>query len=139
MRVTDIISVKGSEVVTLLPTATVGELVRVLAGRGIGAVIVMEDNALVGIVSERDVVSFVDRHGDLSVPISGVMTTDVTTCGLEDEIQDLATVMTEQRIRHLPVLDGGQLVAIVSLGDVVKARLDDLEAEKAHLESYLHG
>lgn len=139
MRVTDIINVKGREVYSLPPRATIAELLQTLADRRIGAVVVMDGDSLAGIVSERDVVRFIRESGDLKRPVSQIMTKDVTTCVMDTEIQDLATSMTNRRIRHVPVVEDGKVVAIISIGDVVKGRLDELEAERDHLTSYLHG
>lgn len=139
MRVTEIIKVKGDEVVSLPPTATVAELVELLAKRGIGAVVVMDGDSLAGIVSERDVVRHVADTGLLDVPVSQIMTTTVTTCSPDDDLPDLANVVTQQRVRHLPVVEDDRVVALVSIGDIVKARLDDLEAERDHLAGYVHG
>lgn len=138
MRVSDIISNKGG-VVSLPPTASIAELVTLLAERRIGAVVIVDDQGLAGIVSERDVVRYVNSSSERSAPVSEIMTTTVHTCRPEDEIRTLATVMTNERIRHLPVLENGRLISIISIGDVVKARLDDLEAERDHLERYVHG
>lgn len=139
MRVSDIIKSKGGEVVTLPPTATVKELVDLLTAYRIGAVVVEDELGLAGIVSEKDVVRFVSESGDPGSPISAIMTTGVTICRPEDEIRHLANVMTVKRVRHLPVLENGTMIGIVSIGDVVKARLDDLQAERDHLERYVHG
>ncbi len=136
---TEIIKVKGDEVVSLPPTATVAELVELLAKRGIGAVVVMDGDSLAGIVSERDVVRHVADTGLLDVPVSQIMTTTVTTCSPDDDLPDLANVVTQQRVRHLPVVEDDRVVALVSIGDIVKARLDDLEAERDHLAGYVHG
>lgn len=140
MNVTDIITGKGSEVISLPPSASISELIELLTGRQIGAVLIMEDGGLTGIVSERDIVRFVRDAGDLATPVSAIMSTKVWTCKTVDELPELAQKMTVNRIRHLPVLDeDDHVVAMVSIGDVVKARLDDLEAERDHLERYLHG
>ena len=139
MSVTRIIETKGDEIVSLPPSASVKDLIDLLSARKIGAVVVVDEGDLAGIVSERDVVRFLADDGDLSAPISQIMTTMVTTCGPKDEVRDLATAMTQHRVRHLPVVDDGDLVAIVSIGDVVKARLDELEAERDHLAGYVHG
>lgn len=139
MRVLDIIKTKGSHVVTLTPDATISDVVATLAQHGIGAVVIVSDDEPVGIVSERDVVRHLAHSGDAASPVALIMTTTLATCSMEDELTTLATVMTERRIRHLPVVDGTRLAAIVSIGDVVKARLDDLEAERDHLKGYLHG
>ncbi len=92
-----------------------------------------------GVVSERDVVRHLMHSVDLSTPVSAIMSTDVVWCTLRDDIRELAGVMTERRIRHLPVVEDGRLLAIVSIGDVVKHRLDELEAERDQLAGYVHG
>lgn len=139
MRVIDIIKTKGSEVVSLPPSTTIGDLVDVLQERRIGAVVVVDQGSLAGIVSERDVVRFARGALTLEDPLSTIMTTTVITCSPEDEARDLAEIMTRQRFRHLPVVEDGDLVGIVSIGDIVKARLDELEAERDHLVGYVHG
>jgi CBS domain-containing protein len=102
-------------------------------------VVVTEGGSVVGIVSERDVVhEITDRGADLlTTPISAIMTTDVVSCRPEDEVDSLMRTMTERRIRHLPVLVDGKLAGIISIGDMVKARIGELEEERAHLHSYL--
>lgn len=137
MRVADLIKKKGSSVVTLPATATLGELLETLDDNKIGAVVVVDGAQVVGIASERDVVHHLRGGSDLSTVLEGVMTSTVHTCGLDDDLVDLATTMTQGRFRHLPVVDDDGLLGIVSIGDVVKARLDALEAERDHLESYL--
>ena len=139
MRVIDIIKIKGSDVVSLPPSTTIGDLVDVLQEKRIGAVVVVDEGYLAGIVSERDVVRFARGELTLDDPLSTIMTTTVITCSPEDEARDLAEIMTRQRFRHLPVLEDGDLVGIVSIGDIVKARLDELEAERDHLVGYVHG
>jgi CBS domain-containing protein len=137
MRVADLIRKKGSDVVTLADSATFGELLATLDDNGIGAVVVLHDKDVVGIVSERDVVHHVRAGTGLDATVEVVMTRDPRTCTLQDDLVQLATTMTQGRFRHLPVLQDGALRGIVSIGDVVKARLDALEAERDHLESYL--
>lgn len=139
MRVADIIRVKGSDVVTLQPSASVADALATLTEHRIGAVVIVSDDEPVGIVSERDVVRHLAGSSDTAEPVTHIMTTSLATCVMDDDLTDLATVMTQRRIRHLPVVDGTRLVAIVSIGDVVKARLDDLEAERDHLKGYVHG
>lgn len=139
MRVTQIIEAKGTGVLSLPPTATVRELIEMLADRRIGAVVITEGEQLVGIASERDVVRYLREGGEQSTPVSEIMTAQVTTCAPEDSVRDLATIMTAKRVRHLPVLQQSRLIAIVSIGDIVKARLDELEAERDHLAGYVHG
>ena len=139
MRVSQIIQIKGTGVVSLPPTSSIAQLVAMLAARRIGAIVVMNGEKLAGIVSERDVVRTVRAAGDFFCRVSAIMTADVTTCSPDDDVQELATVMTAKRIRHLPVVDGGKVLAIVSIGDIVKARLDELEEERDHLERYITG
>lgn len=140
MKISDVLRSKGSDVVTAAPDDTVAALLALLAEHGIGAVVVSTgDGAVDGIVSERDVVRHLHRTGTdiLEGPVSAIMTADVHTCTGEDEVSDLESRMTERRIRHVPVVDEGRLVAIVSIGDVVKYRIRDLAAERDHLEAYI--
>jgi CBS domain-containing protein len=140
MRISDVIRRKGDEVVTLRPDATVRRLLEVLEQHHIGAVVVSDDGTTVsGIVSERDVVRHlhIDGVGVLSETVAMIMTSEVQTCAPEDDIEDLAQVMTERRFRHIPVVSDGKLVAIVSIGDVVKGRIDDLKTERDHLVGYI--
>lgn len=138
MRVSDILRFKGHDVVTLPPTATVQTLLDTLAEHNIGAAVVVDgDRDVVGIVSERDVVRAARDELTWEAPISTIMTTRVITCTEEEEVEHLARTMTERRIRHLPVVDEDGLVAIVSIGDMVRARLADLEAERDHLTDYI--
>lgn len=142
MKIADIIRVKGSEVVTITPGATVTELIGLLSRRNIGAVVVTTDGRTPdGIVSERDVVRHLAADGTdvLSKTVADIMSTPVSTCTAEDGIDVTAHTMTYSRLRHLPVIDAeGHLTAIVSLGDVVKYRIDQLTDERNHLLEYLH-
>ncbi|WP_022925583.1 CBS domain-containing protein [Serinicoccus marinus] len=137
MRVADLIKKKGSTVATLPATATLAELLEVLDDQKIGAVVVLDGEDVVGIVSERDVVHHLRGGAGSGAALSELMTTSVQTCTMDDDLTHLATTMTQGRFRHLPVVQDGRLEGIVSIGDVVKARLDALEAERDHLESYL--
>lgn len=137
MRVADLIRKKGSSVLTLPATSTVAELLDTLDDNRIGAVVVLDGDAVVGIASERDVVHHLRGGRDHEATVAQIMTTAVQTCSPEDDLTHLATTMTQGRFRHLPVLQDGALAGIISIGDVVKARLDALEAERDHLESYL--
>ncbi|SEA53522.1 CBS domain-containing protein [Bowdeniella nasicola] len=139
MRVEDIVKKKGTDVVTLTSDSTISQLLSTLSKHSIGAVVVVDNDQVVGIVSERDVVRRIAETGSVDGQVSQIMTSDLETCVNSDEIQTLASKMTERRIRHLPVMDGDTLVAIVSIGDVVKSRLDDLEAERDHLHGFVHG
>lgn len=139
MRITDVLRGKGAQVATVEPTASVANLVAMLAEHNVGALPVLDDGELVGIVSERDVVRRLHLGGAglLQLRVADIMSGNVTTCGPGDKIEDLARIMTERRFRHLPVVDKGSLIGIVSLGDLVKARIDLLEAEREQLQSYI--
>lgn len=137
MRVADLIKKKGSSVITLPSTATVAELLETLDDNRIGAVVVVDGDEVVGIASERDVVHHLRGGADAQAALAQMMTADVRTCTPEDDLVALAATMTEGRFRHLPVVGDDGLAGIVSIGDVVKARLDALEAERDHLENYL--
>ena len=139
MRIEDVLHGKGSEVATIGRTATVSQLVMTLGEHNIGAVVVTESDDVVGIVSERDIVRRLrERGGDLlSATVGEIMTADVLTCSPQDTVDHLAEVMTERRIRHVPVLHDGALVGIVSIGDVVKSRISQLETDREQLESYI--
>jgi CBS domain-containing protein len=140
MTVKAILARKGSDVVTAEPNATLGEVVRVLSARRIGAVVVTgADRRIVGILSERDVVRVLGEKGAsvLDQPIAEVMTRKVTTCSLGDTIIELMARMTEGKFRHVPVVDQGRLAGIVSIGDVVKWRVHEMEDESAALRDYI--
>lgn len=140
MRIRDIVRTKGDAVATVRPDATVRELLATLAEHNIGAAVVSaDDTTIAGIASERDVVRHLHAQGDrlLAQPVSEIMTADVRTCDLDDHVDELRRVMTEHRIRHLPVLRDGRLAGIVSIGDVVKSAIDELETEREHLVGYI--
>jgi CBS domain-containing protein len=141
MRIADVLRGKGSSVATVAPATSVADLVAALAEHNVGALPVLEGERLVGIVSERDVVRrlHVGGAGLLQLQVAEIMSTSVTTCGPHDKIEDLARIMTERRFRHMPVLEGDALVGIVSIGDLVKARIDVLETERQQLQSYIAG
>ncbi|WP_034272894.1 CBS domain-containing protein [Haloechinothrix halophila] len=139
MRIADVLRSKGTEVATIDPTATVAELLARLAENNIGAMVVLGDDGLVGIVSERDIVrSLHERGADaLRAPVSEIMTTDVATCTPDETVDHLTVLMTERRIRHVPVMFNGRLAGIVSIGDVVKSRMNELEHAQEQLEAYI--
>ena len=141
MRIADVLRGKGSAVATVDPTATVAELVASLAEHNVGALPVLDAGSLVGIVSERDVVRRLHLGGAglLQLHVADIMSTSVTTCGPTDKIEDLARIMTERRFRHMPVVEKDTLIGIVSIGDLVKARIDLLETERQQLQSYIAG
>ncbi len=140
MRIADVLRNKGGAVVTINPDATVTELLAGLAGHNIGAMVVTgPDGGVAGIVSERDVVRQLHAHGAsmLSQPVSTIMTAVVSTCGKSDTVDSLTMLMTENRVRHVPVVEDGKLIGIVSIGDVVKTRMEELETEHEQLQSYI--
>jgi CBS domain-containing protein len=143
VNVQSIVGSKGSTVATIEQVATLDDAIQRLAEHGIGALVVSGDGkAIEGIVSERDIVRAAARSGadSLGVTVGSVMSTNVITCALNDGVDRLMSLMTERRIRHLPVVDDhGRLIGIVSIGDVVKARLTELEDENAALNQYISG
>jgi CBS domain-containing protein len=141
MRIRDVLSSKASgEVITIEPDATVRDLLRILAEHNVGALIVSTDGSSVdGIVSERDVVRRLNEdEGVLGAPVSQIMTSEVATCEITDEVNKLMALMTERRIRHVPVVTDGALTGIISIGDVVKAAMDQLQFERDQLDDYVH-
>ena len=141
MRIREVLSGKSSQdVVTIKPDATVRELIALLAKHNIGALVVSNDGSSVdGIVSERDVVRRLhELEAVVDLPVSDIMTAEVQTCTGDDSVHELMKVMTERRFRHLPVVADGRLTGIVSIGDVVKHRMSELEFERDQLDSYLH-
>ncbi|MFB9204540.1 CBS domain-containing protein [Nonomuraea spiralis] len=141
MLIGTILRGKGSAVTTLAPEATVRELLGKLSDHNIGAVVVSTDGTTIqGIVSERDVVRRLHDRGAeiLDAPVSSIMTTEVRTAGPGDNVDELRRTMTTHRFRHMPVVENGRLVGIVSIGDVVKSAIEELETEKASLVDYLH-
>lgn len=140
MRISDILRSKGSSVLTVAPQATVRELLSLLAEHNVGALVVSEDQATIaGIVSERDVVRQLHERGAelLDAEVSSIMTVEVRTCGPDEKIDDLRQTMTDHRIRHLPVVVDGRLAGVVSIGDVVKSAISELETEREHLVGYI--
>ena len=141
MRVHDILVHKGSAVATIEPGATVAEVLDSLARNGIGALVVTGNGTRVeGIISERDIVRALQVHGVdlLGMPVVDVMHVDMPACVPDDQVSNLARTMTEKRYPHLPVVVDGVLCGIVSLGDVVKSRVDELETEQNQLVDYLY-
>ncbi len=141
MKINDVINAKPRhEVVTIGPDATVRELIALLAEHNVGALVVSDDGTSVtGIVSERDVVRRL--HADeavLDTAVREIMTADVRTCAGGDGLTDLMQTMTQHRIRHVPVVADGRLTGIISIGDVVKSRIGELEFERDQLDHYVH-
>lgn len=143
MTVTAILKQKGSsKVMTIRPDASMAECVALMAQHRIGALVVSQDGARVdGIISERDVVKVLAGHGAqcLSRPVSAVMTRGVEHCALADRALDILQRMTQGRFRHMPVVTDGKLAALISIGDVVKYRISEIEMEKLALEDMIRG
>jgi CBS domain-containing protein len=142
MRVSDVLTSKGSGTVyTIRPEASMSDLLDMLAEHNIGAMVVSNDGtSMLGIVSERDVVRKLRTFDEPSnVTVEEIMTTDVQVCAPDDSFETLMTIMTEHRVRHVPVLDGESLVGVLSIGDAVKQRMDQLEFERDQLNNYVSG
>ncbi len=139
MRISDVLRGKGATVATITPETSVAGLLTELSARNIGAMVVVSPDGLLGIVSERDVVRALrDIGGELlERPVLEIMTTLVATCSPEDSVDSLSALMTTKRVRHVPVVAEGRLVGIVSIGDVVKTRMEELEREQEQLQAYI--
>ena len=140
MKLEHVLQSKGNAVETVRPSATVTELLAKLAQFNIGALVVSDDGqTVVGIVSERDVVRWLHQQGAdvLRRPVAEIMSDIAVTCTPDDPVDDLAALMTDNRVRHVPVLADGRLAGIVSIGDVVKRRMDELAAERQQLRAYI--
>ena len=140
MTVKAILESKGHDVVTLGPNEKLSEAVRLLAERRIGALVVTNgDRKIVGIISERDIVLVIAREGTagLDLPVRDVMTPKVNICNEHHTVNEVMEIMTRGRFRHLPVEKNGQLDGIISIGDVVKKRIEDVEREAADIRNYI--
>jgi len=139
LHISDVLHTKGVDVVTVAPSTTVTELLAELAEHNVGATVVLEDGDIVGIVSERDIVRQLHTHGRemLDLPVSEIMTRQVRTCAPEDTLDSVSVTMTEQRARHMPVVVKGRLTGIVSIGDVVKSHIAELEHDREQLTAYI--
>ena len=141
MHVHNVLSVKGDAVATIAPTSSLADATASLRDHGIGALVVSRDGRTIdGILSERDVVRALAAHGasTLGHDVASAMSTSVTTCRGDDTVDQMMAMMTERRIRHLPVVDdAGHLAGIISIGDVVKARVGQLELENNQLHDYI--
>jgi CBS domain-containing protein len=140
MRIKEVLAGKPlKDVITIRPDATVRELIGLLAEHNVGALVVSEDGTSVhGIVSERDVVRRLkDDVSVLDSVVSAIMTADVRTCTSQESVNDLMEIMTSGRFRHIPVVEDGRLIGIVSIGDVVKNRMSELEFERDQLDHYV--
>jgi CBS domain-containing protein len=139
MRIADVLRTKGAAVATITPETSVSGLLNELAVHNIGAMVVVSADGVVGIVSERDVVRKLHEHGTdlLRLPVSQIMTTMVATCSPTDTVDHLTAVMTTKRVRHIPVVENDRLIGIVSIGDIVKQRMEELESEQRALQDYI--
>ena len=139
MRIADILRGKGSAVATVTASTTVTGLLAELDVHNIGAMVVIGPDGVIGIVSERDVVRQLHTVGPnlLRRPVADIMSDVAVMCAPDDHVDDLAALMTNNRVRHVPVLDEGRLVGIVSIGDVVKNRMEELQAERQQLQDYI--
>jgi CBS domain-containing protein len=140
MKVSGILASKGTAVATIAPGACVADAADELRRHGVGALVVSTDGqAIDGIISERDIVFRLSETGEqvLREPVSAVMTAEVRTCAMDDTCDELMRVMTEQRTRHLPVVADGKLAGIISIGDVVKRRVTELEDETRQMHDYI--
>ncbi len=139
MRIADVLRNKGASVATITPETSVSGLLTELSVHNIGAMVVVSTDGVIGIVSERDVVRALQQRGAdlLRQPVSEIMTTFVATCTPTDTVDSLSALMTTKRVRHIPVIEDGRLTGIVSIGDVVKTRMEELEAQQEQLQAYI--
>ncbi|WP_196257894.1 CBS domain-containing protein [Pelagibacterium limicola] len=139
MFVEAILNAKGDNVITVTSQSTIGELIATLARHNIGAVLVVDEGKLVGIVSERDIVRHLagSAEGFRAQPVSTIMTRNLKTCAPGDTLDDAMTTMSSGRFRHLPVIDNGELIGVISMGDVVKRKIDEAEHEASQLREYI--
>lgn len=139
MRIADVLRNKGASVATITPETSVSGLLTELSVHNIGAMVVVSPDGVVGIVSERDVVRALQQRGAdlLRCPVSEIMTEFVATCTPTDSVDSLSVLMTQKRVRHIPVMENGRLTGIVSIGDVVKTRMEELEATQEQLQAYI--
>ena len=140
MRAKDILGQKGSDVITVSPEASLGEAISLLAGKNIGAVVVSGGESRVdGILSERDVVRVLDGAptGYRNTPVREVMTSKVHTAAPDATIDELLDMMTDRRIRHIPICEGDKLIGLLSIGDVIKHRIRQAVGEAEALKSYI--
>ncbi len=139
--VEEILQHKGREVYTIGPRATVFNALKIMAEKDIGALVVLQDDQLVGIISERDYARKIVLRGKASVntAVKDIMTEKVYYVTPKTTIQECQTLLTEKSVRHLPVLDDGKLVGLISIGDVVKAIIDEQESTITHLSDYITG
>jgi CBS domain-containing protein len=139
VNISDLLRHKGSDVVTIGSEGSVRDLLARLAERNVGALVVVDGEAVVGIISERDIVRHLHERGEtiLAEHVADLMTASVVSCEPQDSVDRIGAAMTELRIRHMPVLADGKLAGIVTIGDVVAARIRQLEHDRGQLEHYI--
>jgi CBS domain-containing protein len=140
MTLQDILRVKGSAVHSIDPSATLDDVVQTLVARNCGSLIVCDQGTLVGIITERDILRACAVHAGQfkQLHVRDAMTTHPVTASPQDSVEDTMGLMTDRRIRHLPILEDGKLVGLISIGDVVKAQHDSLSLENHYLKTYIH-
>jgi CBS domain-containing protein len=141
MKVKDILDVKGYEFESVGPNTTVGVAMDTIIQKGIGSLLIMNNDTLIGIISERDIFRLYHKYGQkaTSITVDEVMTKDIIIGLPEDDVEAVKALMTNNRFRHLPILDGSKVVGIVSIGDVVKSMATDLKIENRYLKDYITG
>lgn len=141
MLIRDVLGAKGTDVVTVDPQLSVLEAARVLVQHNIGSVVVLEAGTIVGILTERDVLRQAAAAPErlATTPVADAMTADLVIGVPDDSVSEAKSVMTQRRVRHLPIMDGGQLAGLVSIGDLVNASLNDLKSENRWLRDYVQG
>ncbi|HEX3727247.1 MAG TPA: CBS domain-containing protein [Pirellulales bacterium] len=139
MTLQDILRVKGSAVHSIDPDATIDDVIRTLVARNCGSLVVCEEHSLVGIITERDILKVCAEHGGQfkQIRVRDVMTHEPETASPQDSVEDTMGLMTDRRIRHLPIIEDGRLVGLISIGDVVKAQHDSLSLENHYLKTYI--
>ncbi|AEQ52138.1 CBS domain-containing protein [Pelagibacterium halotolerans] len=139
MFVESILTIKGSDVVTVRSDSTIGDLIATLARHNIGAVVVVDNGKVEGIISERDIVRHLagSAEGFRAKPVSTLMTRAPKTCTKSDTVDQAMNIMSQGRFRHLPVVENGQLIGIISIGDVVKRKIEEAEQEAGALREYI--
>ncbi len=139
MRIADVLKNKGAGVLTVAPDTPVCDLLAGLVTRNVGAMVVVGEEGPVGMVSERDIMRTLHEHGAavLRRPVAEIMTAELIVCRSDDTVDSLSGLMTTNRVRHVPVVDNGRLVGLVSIGDVVKTRMEELQTQQERLEAYI--
>ena len=141
MKTYEILQRKGTDVHSISPSASINDVVNKLVAHNCGSLLVMRDGLLVGIITERDILRCCanDDRALKDIPVSDKMTSRLVTASPADSVSDIMRLMTQNRIRHLPIVEGDELAGLVSIGDTVKAQHDELSMENEYLKSYLQG